>query len=544
MKKKIKKIIIFLVVMAILGGSATGGVFAYQNYRQENLTAEVTYVSNLNWGYYDEEGTTSEGTITNESAQSVYTEDKSIKEVLVSQGDSVDVDTPLLVYDTTQEELQVEMKQLDIQGIDNDITLAKRELEHLKTITPVPDEAPEAPDTGDNSFSEPEEGKDTRKSEPLVLDFAVQKKSGDAYNYIDKSAKPYEGEGTPEEPYRFLCTQECYVTGSYLNILIQNEQTAAFEIWSGNSREEGNLISCWTVDGTDMSAVQEDSRWSVVTQQIIEEVTFEEEEIEEEEPEEPEDSEEPEDTEYEATYTVSELKEAIEEKETQLKELDIRKRGEEISLEKLKKDVEKGTVKSTMKGIVKTVGDKENPPMDGSPFMEIMGAEGLYVKGEVGELMLDQIEVGQVISVNSWNSGQVYTATITEISDYPSESNGGYYGEGNGNISFYQFTAYIENPEGLTNGDFVNISMTPAAAEEPANILVIEKAYVREENGRYYVLKAGDDERLVKQYVQTGRTLYGSGIEIKGGLSENDRIAFPYGKTAKEGIRAVESSEM
>ena len=64
------------------------------------------------------------------------------------------------------------------------------------------------------------------------------------------------------------------------------------------------------------------------------------------------------------------------------------------------------------------------------------------------------------------------------------------------------------------------------------------------DSGKYYVLKVGEDDRLVKQYVQTGRTIYGSAIEIKGGLNESDRIAFPYGKTAKEGIRAVESENM
>ena len=45
----------------------------------------------------------------------------------------------------------------------------------------------------------------------------------------------------------------------------------------------------------------------------------------------------------------------------------------------------------------------------------------------------------------------------------------------------------------------------------------------------------------MKQYVKTGRIIYGDTIEIKAGLSEDDRIAFPYGKTAKEGVRAVDS---
>ena len=64
---------------------------------------------------------------------------------------------------------------------------------------------------------------------------------------------------------------------------------------------------------------------------------------------------------------------------------------------------------------------------------------------------------------------------------------------------------------------------------------------MRDEDGKSYVLKAGEDGRLVKQYVQTGKILYGSSVEIKSGLSEQDRIAFPYGKTAKEGAKVVES---
>lgn len=64
---------------------------------------------------------------------------------------------------------------------------------------------------------------------------------------------------------------------------------------------------------------------------------------------------------------------------------------------------------------------------------------------------------------------------------------------------------------------------------------------MRLENGKSYVLKADENDRLVKQYVKTGKIIYGDTIEIKSGLTEDDRIAFPYGKTAKEGIRVVDS---
>ena len=61
--------------------------------------------------------------------------------------------------------------------------------------------------------------------------------------------------------------------------------------------------------------------------------------------------------------------------------------------------------------------------------------------------------------------------------------------------------------------------MTATYGEDTMNSIFIEKAYVREENGRSYVLKADENNRLVKQYVETGKTLYGQAVEIKSGLS-------------------------
>ena len=116
------------------------------------------------------------------------------------------------------------------------------------------------------------------------------------------------------------------------------------------------------------------------------------------------------------------------------------------------------------------------------------------------------------------------------------------YSDGNSNVSYYPFVAYIEDSTGLRNGEYVDLTMT-VSGDEDSSSLYIFKGYVRTENGRSYVLKADENDRLVKQYVKTGRIIYGDTIEIKSGLTEDDRIAFPYGKTAKEGIRAVNANE-
>ena len=166
--------------------------------------------------------------------------------------------------------------------------------------------------------------------------------------------------------------------------------------------------------------------------------------------------------------------------------------------------------------------------------MVLAGEEGFYLAGTISELQLESVGVGQEISIQSWTSGMVYIGTITEIQDYPTSGNE-YYG-GNPNVSYYPFQAYIEESEGLTEWETVEVSMT-GQAPGASDIMFLDKSYVREENGQKYVLVAGDDDRLEKRYIKTGRVLYGSQIEVLEGISESDRFAFPYGSTAKENVR-------
>ena len=537
--KGAKKYIVLLTVIFVLVAAAAGGVYAYQKYQEENLQAEVLSVANLNMGWWGDPMSSS-GYVSDDYTQSIHLEDKTVAEIKVEEGAPVNAGDPLIVYDTTEIQIQIDMKKLELQGIKNDIILAERELERLKKIKPVSAVTPVAPSTPSGGTTQNKKPVVTK--EPSVIMMKVPKKDGDAYNYIDETAKPYEGKGTAEKPYRFLCTQECYVMGSYLNWLVTNEQVAAFEIWSGNSVEEGTLLSCWTVNGMKQSMVGGSTKWLVGTQEEIEEgVTIEEEtETESETESETQSTPSASETEYEEEYTAEELKREIAEKESEIKELTISRKIARLDLKGMQRSRKKNVVYANINGVVRTVGDPEDPPTDGSAFMEISDAAGMYIKGSISELMLEQIEVGQEISANSWNTGQVYTAVISEISEYPTDERS--YGEGNPNVSYYSFMAYIEDSEGLSNGDYLDVSITPAASGENMNALYIEKAYVRTENGRSYVMKAGEDNRLVKQYVETGRTIYGSSVEIKSGLSLEDRIAFPYGKTAKEGVKVTESA--
>ena len=299
------------------------------------------------------------------------------------------------------------------------------------------------------------------------------------------------------------------------------------------------MLSRWEINGkSGFPMMADDSRWSVSSKSQI----VEEEIVEPEPPEEPEEPEIPEvpEPEEEEGYTAQELADKIKDKEKEIRDLDLDKRQGELELEQMKKMSSDGIIKAEINGIVKEMSELDNLPADGSPILTVAGSEGLYVKGYLSELQLEDIEVGQTVYAYSWESGNNFEASITEISSYPSTSYESW-GEGNPNVSYYPYTAYIENTEGLHNGEYVDLTMTPNNAGQQSDSIYIDKAYVRQEDNRKYVMKEDKNHCLVKQYVKTGKTAYGS-VEILSGLSQEDKIAFPYGKNAKEGVK-VESAE-
>lgn len=504
-KKNLKKIVISLIIIAAIIVAAVIGVSHQRNSR----TAQVTSVSNLSDSFWGDE-VYSSGQISNDQSQSVYLgENDTIKEVFVEEGQEVEIGDKLLEYDTTVSELNYNMKVLEAEKLANQISIAENELKKLKNTKPVSVASPQSEEP-DNTPSVPE-------------------KTGNAYNYVSESAAPYndaDADGSSASPYRYLCAQDAYVTGEMLMKLAEEGTCAVFEVYAGN-QVSGEPEYSWQVDGNQIPIPDAGTMWDIATRTQVYEEDLSEELPEVEEP---------------AGYTRAELNDMISEKEQEIKELDLSKRKAELEVEKLKKENTDGIVYATVKGTVKNLQETDNLPTDGTPFMEVTGTEGLYVTGQISELLLGEVEPGQTVQVMAWESGINCEATITEISDYPASSVSGY-GGGNQNVSYYPYTAYIEDTSGLKNGEYVDLTMT-VGGDENGDTIYLQKAYVRTENGKPYVYKADENNRLVKQYVETGRTIYGYAVEIKSGLSMEDRVAFPYGKTAKEGIRVTDSEEM
>ena len=507
-KKVMKRVLVIAIVVAIAGGGIGTGVYV----QRAKMTAEVMSVADLNSGYWGDD-VNSSGMITNDYSQSVeITNTDEIKEVYVKEGQQVQKGDKLLALDTTVASLNLQGKQLEVENLNNQITIAQNDLKKLKNTKPYVEPAnPVTP-------------------EPDIPH--VQEMAGNAYNYISGTAVPYNqnsADGSEENPYRYLCTESAYVTGDFLSQLAEEKTYAVFEIRE-NNEISGELVTAWEVDGAQIVVPDGNTKWSVYDHSQISNDASEAED----------DTSVVNDGISDAGgYTQAELNDMIAEQEKKIKELDLNKRKAELEVEKLKAQSSDGMIYATVTGIVKNLQDKDNLPNDGTPFMEVTGSEGLYVTGGISELLLDKVKPGQMVSVSSWESGSSCEAEITEIKNYPSTDVSSY-GEGNNNVSYYPFVAYIEDTAGFRNGEYVDLTMT-VSGDETGSSLYVFKGYVRTENGKSYVLKADENDRLVKQYVKTGRIIYGDTIEIKAGLSEDDRIAFPYGKTAKEGVRAVDS---
>ena len=246
-------------------------------------------------------------------------------------------------------------------------------------------------------------------------------------------------------------------------------------------------------------------------------------------------------SEVKESYTKEELKKAISEKEKEIRDLELNQKETALKIKNAKKALEDQTVKATIAGVIKKVGDPEKPSQDGSAFIQVDSQQGLYVRGYVSELVLDQVTPGTMLQISSWSSGAFATATVKEVSPYPAE-NYMVYSSG-AQASYYPFTALIdEGAEGFQNLESVSISMTVGADETAQNAIYLSKAFIREENGQKYVFVRGEDGKLERRPVKTGKIVYGNQYEIKSGLTAEDYIAFPYSKNELEGTKTEEST--
>ena len=244
-------------------------------------------------------------------------------------------------------------------------------------------------------------------------------------------------------------------------------------------------------------------------------------------------------------YTAAELRQAISDKEDEISQAKEDLHEAQINYNEAKAEVDKATVKAKLAGTVTTACSKGTLPTDGSAAIVIKAADGMYVKTSVSEMELESVKVGGTIKCVSSDTGDEYTAEIKEISDFPTADSSNDGGTTNPNSSYYPIVAFIKDADGLSPGGSVEVSYSSKSMGTASKDAVyIQKAYIRTEDKKSYVyIRDKKTKRLKKQYITVGKTMNGQYMEIVSGLTENDNIAFPYGKNLREGVKTKISED-
>lgn len=232
------------------------------------------------------------------------------------------------------------------------------------------------------------------------------------------------------------------------------------------------------------------------------------------------------------TMTREEIQKQIQEREKAIRGYQLDLKEADLNIRSIEKTLENQTVKSTLNGVVKMVSDPENASGQ-EPLVQVVSSEGLYIQGTLPENQLEQMQTGQILSGYCYDNGVSFTAQVKEISPYPQD------GGGDPRNSQYPFTAYIEDAQGLSNNSYAELTFENMNTESGA--ITLEKAFVRSEEGQYYVMKEDEKGKLTKQPVQIARIVNGA-YELAGGLTYEDKIAFPYGRQVTEGANCQDGT--
>ncbi len=510
-----KKIIKVLLIIVVIFGLAAGGLYFYYNYEQGKKIAQVVSLQNIAMDNYWGDTIESYGQVTAEKAQTGYIPTGTeILNINVAVGDHVEPgDVLISVKKETQD---INGKRLEVQKAEQAYIADKNRLERLENTKPIPEYIASAPDT---------------------RDIKVSTKS-----YFLNEGKSLEGYSYGKDDVVFMISDN-----GRGNITTDYYEPGGKLIYSDKEENKAKINELKTKIDAAKAADSDFFRESVVEDTVeIQVGTFYYDgetgalighegiglngEIREryDEPK---------------GYKPSELKTLIEETTKALKKSDLEYRVQQSQLEQMVNTNENGDICAKISGTVSKIQGAENYNAN-QPFFIITATDDYYISGSIGEFYLDKVHIGDTVSVNSWETGNVAEAVITSINDTPSKDDNFWGGSGNTNSSNYEFKASFDKSAGIDIGAPVDITITPSTDEEESSGLFIPNYFIRKDATGNYVMRKSSAGVLEKVNVKVGRSLYGSMTEIKSGISIKDFLAFPYGNGAVEGIKCEETDSM
>ena len=231
--------------------------------------------------------------------------------------------------------------------------------------------------------------------------------------------------------------------------------------------------------------------------------------------------------------TAGQIAQLREDQKLKIQEAELKAKMADADYKIKKRELDDGNIHAQFDGTVVSLLSEEEARKTQKPMLKVSGGGGFLVEGTVGELDREKMEIGMEVTINDWNSGEMYTGEVISVGDFPVGTS--YYGGGNPNSSEYPFKAFVDGSADLQTGSYVSIQYAAGGTEHG---IYLENPFLRTENGTSFVYVLGEKNRLEKRIVKTGKSLWGSYTEILSGLTEEDMVAFPYGKNVKPGVKA------
>lgn len=569
MSKKLKKGIIAAACVVGVCGAVWGGLTIARNAQRGDVNVYAVNECAMT-DYWGDTSNTS-GMVTTDKLQKIYiSQSQTVKKVWVKEGDSVKKGTVLVSYDSTLTQATVERAKIDYDRQTENLEVMKNELELLKkaknkeTLQAEYDKLqkelqaeidkinvyegydPNAKITESGKIGvEGSTGYD--KDHPLYYQILSGTKLNDATlnGILEEFGRADPTSNMPEiTTYIVLVTRENDKKGgipSSLGLALTKTFTpvatsGGSEVTTTANENQGtgqtetpttpvartvsfSFQVCDLADYVDPGRTYNTEEYKKLQRKIaqIQEL-------------------------LDTSMTQLDLNKAILEKAQAVKEQEVNLKVAKLKLDKKLAELGDGNVYAEFDGTVKAVRDPDEAYNNSEAVVELSGGGGYYVTGTLSEMDLGSVKVGDSVSISSWMTGAACEGTIVSIDDYPT-SNGNNWGDGNSNVSYYPFKVFVTEDANLQPNDYVDIQyQKDTSAEESGSSLYLQSMFIRTDNGKSYVMARGEDGRLEQRWVQTGRDLWGSYTQIRGGLTIDDYVAFPYGRDVVEGAHTQEAT--
>lgn len=546
MNKKLKKIIITAAIAVAACGAVWGGLTIARNAQRGDVN--VYSVSDFAMTNYWGDTSSTNGMVTTDKLQKIYVSStQTVSKVYVTEGQTVKKGAKLLSYDSSLSQAEVERAQIQYERQSGNLADAKTEFKLLQKA---------------------------KNKEALQLELNKLQTQLDAEKkkYDQDPSHPYDGDnpvteallgtktvenssGGKETVYYYAWTSKSTLSGEHLlndfgGRLRATESTSPLVtnivlVQRTDDKIGGSIQANWGVKVTDTYTKTGETTYKVtVDVQLVTNLpdyedpghTYNSETIQKLEQQVARAQEL-----MDSSMTRQELDVAIGTKYKEIGQLETSLKVAKLDLEKKKSELGDGNVYAEFDGTVKAVRDATEAFNSSEAVVELSGGGGYYVTGTLSEMDLGSVQVGDTVQISSWRTGVNCEGEIVSIDDYPAQ-NGSNSGDGNSNVSYYPFKVFVSEDANLQPNDYVEMQYQKTAEADSANSLYLESFFLRSENGKSYVMVRGENDKLEKRWVQTGRDLWGSYTQIRGGLTLEDYVAFPYGRDVVAGAHTQEAT--